>query len=87
MMSGMRTIKLTFGAFVEISNSKDVQGDRIRSVIRASGRALDMQSQGISEADALIGLAEYYEHIARNLRDAAQEAARKERLGITAEQS
>lgn len=78
----MRTIQLTFGAFVEITNSKDVQGNRIRSVVRASGRALDMQSQGISEADALIGLAEYYEHISRNLRDAAQEAARKESAGL-----
>jgi hypothetical protein len=86
-MSAMRTIKFTFGAFVEITNCKDVQGDRIRSVIRANGRAFDMQCQGISEADALIGLAEYYEHLARDLRDAAQEATRKERLGISEKQS
>ena len=72
----MRTLQLTFGAFVEIAASKDISRGHVRPVVMARGRAFDAQCQGTTEADALTGLAEYYEAVARELHNAARDAAR-----------
>jgi hypothetical protein len=51
----------------------------------ARGRALDANCQGKTEADALTGLAEYYEHVARELHNAARDAAREAAVATTSE--
>jgi hypothetical protein len=71
-----KTINLHFGAFVEVADTKDVEGTRIREVFLARARALDAQCQGRTESDALRGLAEYYGSVANNLHNHARLAER-----------
>ena len=67
----MKVLQFTFGAFVEILGRSDGTGKVI-----ANGRAFDARCEGRTEADALTGLAEYYESVARELHYQARLANR-----------